>query len=197
VVQHHFAHTGETCRAVDRSDDAISLPLYDHFNLQLSGKELELLRDLWARYGAETVYPSGKELRLASRLEARGVLHWNSYQRRGRGGYEITKLGKIPVGALSLLLFNQVQEPLLHQKHADLEQAVADARTRPQDVLDQALTDLKLYRAQWRRILSTTLYFLEVRASLNHNVLNACESFVVADTREHTNIGKRPGMRAH
>jgi hypothetical protein len=32
-------------------------------------------------------------------------------------------------------------------------------------VLDQALTDLRLYRAQWRRILSTTLYFLEVQAA--------------------------------
>ena len=165
VVQHHFAHMGETCRAVDRGDDAIGLPLYNQFNLQLSGKELELLRDLWARYGAGTVYPSGKELRLAQRLEARGVLAWNPYQRRGRGGYEITKLGKIPVGALSLLLFNQVQEPLLHQKHTALEQAVADARTRPEAVLDQALTDLRLYRAQWKRILSTTLYFLEVQAA--------------------------------
>jgi hypothetical protein len=46
LVQHHFAHTGETCRAVDRGDDAIGLPLYAHVNLQLSGKELELLRDL-------------------------------------------------------------------------------------------------------------------------------------------------------
>jgi hypothetical protein len=165
VVQHHFAHTGETCRAVDRGDYAIGLPLYDQFHLQLSGKELELLRDLWARFGAGTVYPSGKELRLAQRLEARGVLTWNTYQRRGRGGYEVTKLGKIPVGALSLLLFNQVQEPLLHQKHVELEQAVVDARTRPSDVLDQALTDLRLYHAQWRRILSTTLYFLEVRAA--------------------------------
>jgi hypothetical protein len=72
VVQHHFAHTSDTCRAVARGDAAIGLPLYDHFNLQLSGKELDLLRELWARYGAETVYPTGRELRLAQRLEARG-----------------------------------------------------------------------------------------------------------------------------
>jgi hypothetical protein len=82
IVQHHFAHTGQTCRAVDRGDDVIGLPLYDQFNLQLSGKELDLLQDLWARYGAGIVYPSGKELRLAQRLEARGVLAWNLHQRR-------------------------------------------------------------------------------------------------------------------
>jgi hypothetical protein len=93
------------------------------------------------------------------------VLTWNTYQRRGRGGYEFTKLGKIPVSALSLHLFNQVQELLLHEKHAALELAAQEARTRSQDVLDQALMDLRLYRAQWKRILSTTLYFLEVQAA--------------------------------
>ncbi|HEY0738297.1 MAG TPA: hypothetical protein VGD69_25490 [Herpetosiphonaceae bacterium] len=166
VVGHHFAHTGETCRAVDRADDAIALPLYDQFHLQLSGRELQLLlRELWATYGTGTVYPPSKARRLTQRLEARGVLAWNAYQRRGRGGYEITKLGKIPVGALSLRLFTEVQEPLLHQKHVELELAAQDARTRSPLLLDQALTDLRIYRAQWRRILSTTLYFLEVQAA--------------------------------
>ncbi len=68
------------------------------------------------------MYPAGTERRLAQRLALRGVLAWNPYLCRGRGDYAITKLGKIPVGALSLLLFNQVQEPVLHQKHAALEQ---------------------------------------------------------------------------
>lgn len=52
----------------------------------------------------------------------------------------------------------------MHEKHAQLEQAAQDARSRPQGVLDQALTDLRIYRAQWRRILATTLYFLQVEA---------------------------------
>ncbi|HEX6290212.1 MAG TPA: hypothetical protein VFZ66_13550 [Herpetosiphonaceae bacterium] len=39
-----------------------------------------------------------------------------------------------------------------------------DEKTKPADVLDQALTDLRLYRAQWKRILATTLSFLEVQA---------------------------------
>ncbi len=29
IVGHHFAHTGETCRAVERDDDSVALPLYD------------------------------------------------------------------------------------------------------------------------------------------------------------------------
>jgi hypothetical protein len=164
LVQHHFAHTGETCRAVGRADDAIGLPLYDQFHLQLSGKELVLLQQLWQDYGTGTIHLPSSAQRLADRLEARGVLVWNRYRGRN-GGYELTKLGKIPVGGLSLRLFTEVQEPLLHEKHAELEQTAQDARTRPPAVLDQALTDLRLYRAQWRRILSTTLYFLEVQAA--------------------------------
>lgn len=165
VVGHHFAHTGETCRAVDRDADAIALPLYDQFTLHLNGQELQLLRDLWATYGAGTVQLPRSAQHLADRLEARGVLTWNRYRGRSGGGYEITKLGKIPLGAVSLRLFSEVQEPRLHEKHAQLEQAAQEARPRPQAVLDQALTDLRIYRAQWRRILSTTLYFLEVHAA--------------------------------
>lgn len=150
---------------VDRADDAIALPLYDQFHLHLSGKELQLLRDLWATYHAGAVALPGSVQRLADRLEARGVLAWNPYQRRGRGGYEITKLGKIPVGALSLRLFTEIQEPRLHEKHAALEQVAQAAQTRSPMLFNQALTDLRIYRAQWRRILSTTLYFLEVQAA--------------------------------
>gem|GEM_PF-6569986 len=40
---------------------------------------------------------------------------------------EFTKLGKIPVGDLSLMLFNEVQEPILLKKLVSLQRSVLDA----------------------------------------------------------------------
>jgi hypothetical protein len=94
IIGHHFAHTGETCRAVERDDGAVALPLYDNFNLQLSGKELQTLHKQWAWYGA-----NGQSLdlnhfdRMALRLAQRGVITWNRHRSYGSGGYEFTKLG--------------------------------------------------------------------------------------------------------
>ena len=51
-VGHHFAHTHETCREVDRDGRELPhLPLYDSFNINLTPKEFKLLKDLWERYG--------------------------------------------------------------------------------------------------------------------------------------------------
>ncbi len=48
IKEHHFAHTDETCRPVGNraSRDIPTLPLYDNFHIQLSGKELEQLKTL-------------------------------------------------------------------------------------------------------------------------------------------------------
>ena len=56
--EHHFAHTNETCREVaDRSDREIpTLPLYDNFNIWLTGKEFQQLKTLWNRYGCKNNY---------------------------------------------------------------------------------------------------------------------------------------------
>jgi len=51
VKEHHFAHTGQTCRSVTVKRDFPSLPLYDNFNIQLSGQALQLLKDLWKSCG--------------------------------------------------------------------------------------------------------------------------------------------------
>ena len=52
VKEHHFAHDGETCREVaSKSREAPNLPLYDSFNISLTGKELENLKQLWNKYG--------------------------------------------------------------------------------------------------------------------------------------------------
>lgn len=75
LVGHHFAHTDETCREVARDDDAVALPLYDNFNLQLSGKELQTLRHQWTLYGAHDRTLDLKEHdRIALRLLERGVI---------------------------------------------------------------------------------------------------------------------------
>lgn len=165
IVGHHFAHTDETCRAVERDDDAVALPLYDNFNLHLSGKELKVLREQWDGYGAHGyALTLGRSSRLASRLAERGVIVWNPHRGRGSGGYEFTKRGKIPVGALSLALFNDIQEPLIAQRLDELEQAATWAWKHHAPILHEKFTDLRMYRAQLRRILAATLYFLEVQA---------------------------------
>ena len=50
VKEHHFAHTEETCKPVSqriKTKAFPSLPLYDNFNVQLKGEELEQLKVLW------------------------------------------------------------------------------------------------------------------------------------------------------
>jgi len=77
-------------------------------------------------------------------------------------------LGKIPVKALSLKLFNSVQEPLILQKLTDLEAGVFDYQgsVLPQPELSFRLTDLRIYTAQLRKILLSTLYYLEIKADV-------------------------------
>ncbi len=149
-VAWHFAHEGETCAPSMRRDDAPSLPLYRDFTLGLTPREADILRviDAWGH---------ADDARLVSRLAGRGLCQWNPYRGRG-GGYELTKLGKIPLGKLSLYLFSQVQESLIS---SDLEKL--HKRVKSGDSL--ALPDLRIFRAQVRRIHANTLYFLEVTAS--------------------------------
>ena len=78
--------------------------------------------------------------------------------------YQFTHLGKIPVGALPLALFNRVQEPLLLSELMKLEGSVEIAEAAGLSCLDERRADLLIYRAQLRRILVNSLYFLEVKA---------------------------------
>lgn len=155
IKEHHFAHTGESCYPVAKKQIP-TLPLYDNFNIELSGKELEELKVFWNNYGIENyeicVKPSLK-------LILSKLLTWNS-----RGCYEFTNLGKIPVGALSLSLFNEVQEPLLLEKLYKLDQAAERAKIINSRHLPERVADLRIYRAQYKRILENKLYFLEIKA---------------------------------
>jgi hypothetical protein len=85
----------------------------------------------------------------------------------GRSHLSVTDLGKIPVGALPLALFNSVQEPCCCQRLASLEGSVEIAVAAGLSCLEERRADLQIYRAQLRRILVNSLYFLEVKADGN------------------------------
>jgi len=163
VKEHHFAHTEETCFPVSqriKTKAFPSLPLYDNFNIQLKGEELEQLKVLWQEYGAKD-YAIPKDL-VNFRWQLKGLLG-----SEGSGTYQFTDLGKIPVGALPLARFNKVQEPLLVSELASLEGSVEIAEAADLSCLDERRADLLIYRAQLRRILVNSLYFLEVKANGN------------------------------
>ncbi len=160
VKEHHFAHSQETCRPVAHRvayRDFPALPLYDNFNIQLSGKELEELKVFWLNYGVRN---EGIFVKPSFRLILSKLLAWNE-----GGFYEFTPLGKIPVGALPLRLFNEVQEPKLLEKLAKLEQQRQRAQLINSKYLPEKLADFRIYRAQLKRILESNLYFLEIKAS--------------------------------
>jgi hypothetical protein len=160
VKEHHFAHTGETCKPVSqriKTKAFPSLPFYDNFSVQLKGEELEQLKVLWKEYGAQD-YGIPKDL-VSFRWELKGLL-----ESEGDRTYQFTDLGKIPVGTLPLALFNRVQEPLLLSELASLEGSVEIAEAAGLSCLDERRADLLIYRAQLRRILVNSLYFLEVKA---------------------------------
>jgi len=161
IKEHHFAHTGETCRFVAGRDsrEIPVLPLYDNFNIQLSGKEVEQLKTLWRQYGASGYRVS--RFLVPRRFIWLGLLQETEFP-YSSSDYEFTKLGKIPFGELELMLFNSVQEPLLLEKLSKLEEKAERAKDRNSLFLPEQLTDLRLYRAQLKKILRTDLYYLKV-----------------------------------
>jgi hypothetical protein len=68
------------------------------------------------------------------------------------------------VGALSLRLFTEVQEPLIAERLAQLEAAATRSWEQQLPPWEQDLTDLRIYRAQLKRILAVSLYFVAVCA---------------------------------
>src|SRR4028118_1530616 len=163
VKEHHFAHTEETCKPVSqriKTKAFPSLPLYNNFTIELYGEELEQLKVLWKEYGAQN-YAISKDL-VNFRWELKGLV-----ESSGDRTYHFTDLGKIPVGALPLALFNKVQEPLLLSELVKLEQSTAVAEAAGLSCLEERRADLLIYRAQLRRILVNSLYFLEVKANGN------------------------------
>ncbi|MCT7957213.1 GIY-YIG nuclease family protein [Laspinema palackyanum] len=166
--QHHLAHTGETCNPVIhrvKTKAFPSLPLYDNFLIQLKGEELERLKVLWREYGRER-RPIPKDL-TEFRWILKGLMagekpsgHGSAY----RNFCQFTNQGRIPVGSLPLGKFNQVQEPMLLEELEKLERSAGVALAAGLDCASERRADLEIYRAQLRRILLNSLYFLEVTA---------------------------------
>ena len=168
VKEHRFAHDGETCNLIIKREprDIPHLPLYDAFNIFLSGKELEQLKKLWYRHKAHDNGIDHLEILPAFAKENLVERSPNLSAVTGRGAYQFTKLGQIPVGALLLALFNCVQEPLIGQKLAHLEASIFDnsGSVLPREELRVSLTDLRIYGAAMRKILLASLYYLKVKA---------------------------------
>ena len=166
IKEHHFAHSGETCNLVFKREprDIPRLPLYDAFNIFLSGKELEQLKKLWHRYKTHDNGIDRLEILPAFTRENLVETSQNVNAGTGRKAYKFTELGEVPVGALPLALFNSVQEPLIEQKLAHLEASIFDnsGSVLPREELRVRLTELRIYSAQMKRILQAGLYYLKV-----------------------------------
>ncbi len=80
MKDHHFAHTEETCKPISqriKTKAFPSLPLYDNFNIQFKGEELEQLKVLWKEYGAQG-YAIPKDL-VNERWQLKGLLESEGY----------------------------------------------------------------------------------------------------------------------
>ena len=162
IKEHHFAHDGETCREVaSKNREAPNLPIYDSFNINLNGKELEQLKQLWNKYGRIDRGIFKSEINPV--FIEKDLLKHNKFRYAGEV-FEFTKLGKIPMGSLSLMLFNQVQEPLIEEKLQKLDKKARTAFVEEEPNFNECLSDLQIFRAELKKILSSTLYYLQVDA---------------------------------
>lgn len=177
VKAHHFAHVIDTCNHI-RESKSPELPLYDRFDLGIDPKILKVLIDYWEKNPDKNSLIKIKGD--PKYLEDLDVVKYNSYRNRGLGGYEFTKLGLLAVGGLSLMLFNQVQEPKIIKKLEELEEALVDYKDylkepasfspseltidEEREIFRESIIDYQIYLLQIRRILSNSLYFLEIKA---------------------------------
>ncbi|WP_373528932.1 hypothetical protein [Nostoc sp.] len=128
VKEHYFAHSGETCNLIIKREprDIPRLPLYNAFNIFLSGKELEQLKKLWHRHKTHDYGIDRLKILPAFTRENLVEQSQNVNAGTGRKAYQFTELGQISVGALPLSVFNCVQELLIEQKLAHLEATFFD-----------------------------------------------------------------------
>lgn len=167
IKAHHFAHTHQTCAAVierTQSEALPKLPLYTAFALDLGYLELEELLKLWQQYGAQGIKVPKPYY---SQLTNGEYLRHNAFIGRS-GGYEFTKLGKLPVGGLSVPLFADIQKNRMLERFHALEDSAwyeLQGATQQCDLsFIGTLGDYRLYYAQLERLLSTSLYYLQIDA---------------------------------
>ncbi|WP_345724604.1 GIY-YIG nuclease family protein [Herpetosiphon gulosus] len=148
TVAHHFAHNGTTCNPASRTTDLPLLPFFHSFTLHVAPR---LLAQLQA-FNAGHTYD-------ADWLKAANLIRYNGFT----FAHELTKLGQIPLGLLSVNLFSAIHEERLAAQHDRLDQRLASAwRAGNAVALAEAETDLMLYRTQWQRVLRSALYLVEI-----------------------------------
>ncbi|WP_233220927.1 competence protein CoiA family protein [Chlorogloea sp. CCALA 695] len=107
IKEHHFAHDGETCNVVFKREprDIPRLPLYDAFNIFLTGKDLEQLKKLWHRHKAHNNCIDRLEVLPAFTRKDLVEISPTINAGTGRKAYQFTKVGQIPFGSLPLAAF--------------------------------------------------------------------------------------------
>lgn len=190
VITHHLAHAGQTCRQVARNLDRIGLPCYDNFNMHLPPKVLKALLG-WSQVNQYNIRLLEKHGLLKYNSFARnGRGDWDLTHKgkipRGELSLQLFCEFQEPlIRDHHVELERKVQT---EQKWADsLKVKIEEARqsgncfTEPYEsagygfmMMDVAnlnktelaihtlIADLKLYRAQLRRILQCSLYFIQV-----------------------------------
>ena len=138
------------------------LPYYEKFNLQLSEKAYLELLDLWNCYeDMEFNCP-----KYSKELVASECIQQNRHENGEK--WKFTNVGKLMLGSLSLMLFNQLQELKLLERLEQLEQAVIEAKRKSNlTILNSAIENLRIYRAQYKKVLGKTLCFLEIKVNKN------------------------------
>jgi ssDNA-binding Zn-finger/Zn-ribbon topoisomerase 1 len=149
----HFAHTGESCQAVSESNN-LYLPLFDSFTLNLTREEFKQLRKYYYQ-------KKGISKTIFTRLIEKGILNF------GGNFCSITKLGKIVFGELSLPLFAEIQDELILKKLDQLEKNATLAYENNSIDFPDLLADFQKYKAQFKRVLNQTLYFMRLKLDGN------------------------------
>lgn len=151
VLAHHFAHDGPTCNPANRTTELPILPFFHSFTLHLTPKLLDQLEAFKDGRRSATYW-----------LHQEHLIRYNEFTQR----HELTKLGQIPFGMLSVNLFSQVHDGRLADHHDQMDWWLHKAWKEGNPVaIAEAETDLLLYRAQWQRVLQSALYVVEIQTS--------------------------------
>ena len=188
VKAHHFAHVKDTCDLSQNRN--VNLPLYYGFNLILTNKQFQYFKIVTSpNYGKVKTLSSYKQERQNQRTEVclveKGVL--KGFSRKP------TSLGQAILKQLSLKDFCDIQEKLSQEKLISLQREITSLEysiektnkfketsyylSKPiryqkvvnknqkldRERLEQTLVDLDIYYAQYKRVLSSDLYLLEVK----------------------------------
>lgn len=181
----HFIHVNQLCaRFTYKHANDVGLPLYTSFDLKLSSKYLQSLLKQWENRDSDNpaIYNNGLKYLFPSAIVKFNIHRNKKYKGAiayGDGNYELTKLGKIVVGGLSLNLFNQVQEHKITEELKRIEgliltnknilegftsYASKDYRELILASFKEYVTDYQIFLLEYQKILSNKLYFWEIQA---------------------------------